>query len=203
MKIAVLGGTRFIGRALVAELVEARHSVLLVHRGRHEPEELAGLPHLHADRGELDRHRQSLASFAPDAVADLSAMTEHDATTAVEVFGDVRLVVASSIDVYRAFASVYDGSITDPVPLLRRARYGAVHLLTRGRSMAGILTRPPTRRSMSSGSTFAMAAPSVACQWSTGNTTTSTARNSFWGGFALAASGYRSGREIGCGRGAT
>jgi nucleoside-diphosphate-sugar epimerase len=117
MKITVLGGTRFIGRALLSELVHAGHAVLVVHRGRHEPEELTDVAHLHSDRGELGRHRDALASFAPDAVADLSAMTEHDAITALGVFREVRLVVASSIDVYRAFASVWNGSITDAVPL--------------------------------------------------------------------------------------
>jgi nucleoside-diphosphate-sugar epimerase len=117
MKIVVLGGTRFIGRALVSELVQAGHRVLLVHRGRHEPEELADLEHVHTDRRELDRHRHTLTSFAPDAVADLSAMTKNDANTALGLFGQVRSVVASSIDVYRAFSSVWDGSTTDAVPL--------------------------------------------------------------------------------------
>jgi nucleoside-diphosphate-sugar epimerase len=117
VRIVVLGGTRFIGRALVSELVHAGHDVLVVHRGRHEPEELREIQHLHTDRRELDRHRGSLASFAPDAVADLSAMTEDDANRALGVFGRVRAVVASSIDVYRAFSSVWTGSITDAVPL--------------------------------------------------------------------------------------
>jgi nucleoside-diphosphate-sugar epimerase len=117
MRIAVLGGTRFIGRALVSEFVEAGHEILVVHRGRHEPEEFPEVQHLHTDRRELDRHRDSLASFAPDAVADLSAMTEDDANRALGVFRQVRAVVASSIDVYRAFSSVWNGSMTDAVPL--------------------------------------------------------------------------------------
>jgi nucleoside-diphosphate-sugar epimerase len=44
-------------------------------------------------------------------------MTEDDANRALGVFGQVRAVVASSIDVYRAFSSVWNGSITDAVPL--------------------------------------------------------------------------------------
>jgi nucleoside-diphosphate-sugar epimerase len=44
-------------------------------------------------------------------------MTRDDAERALGVFGQVRLVVASSIDVYRAFGAVWDGSITDAVPL--------------------------------------------------------------------------------------
>jgi nucleoside-diphosphate-sugar epimerase len=117
VRIVVLGGTRFIGRALVSELVQAGHEILVVHRGRHEAERFPEVQHVHTDRRGLDRHRDSLASFAPDAVADLSAMTEDDANRALERFGQVRAVVASSIDVYRAFSSVCDGSITDAVPL--------------------------------------------------------------------------------------
>jgi nucleoside-diphosphate-sugar epimerase len=121
MRIAVLGGTRFIGRALVSELVQVGHDVLVVHRGQHEPEQLPEVEHLHTDRRELDRHRDFLTRFAPDAVADLCAMTRDDANRALAVFGQVRPVVASSIDVYRAFSSVWNGSITDAVPLTEQS----------------------------------------------------------------------------------
>ena len=36
MRVIVLGGTRFIGRATVEELVAAGHEVMVVHRGRLE-----------------------------------------------------------------------------------------------------------------------------------------------------------------------
>ena len=45
MRVVVLGGTRFIGRAVVAELVAAGHDVLVVHRGQHEPVDLPDVPH--------------------------------------------------------------------------------------------------------------------------------------------------------------
>jgi nucleoside-diphosphate-sugar epimerase len=118
MNVLVLGGTRFIGRALVAELMEAGHEVLVVHRGQHEP---AGVPttrHVHADRRALNAHRDALAAFGADAVVDLSAMTKADAVGALEALrGDMRFVAVSSIDVYRAFSSVGEGAVSDPVPL--------------------------------------------------------------------------------------
>jgi uncharacterized protein YbjT (DUF2867 family) len=43
VRVAVLGGTRFIGRAVLAELTAAGHDPLVVHRGEHEP------PDLHLD----------------------------------------------------------------------------------------------------------------------------------------------------------
>jgi nucleoside-diphosphate-sugar epimerase len=118
MRVIVLGGTRFIGRAVVAELVAAGHEVLIVHRGEHEPVGLPDVPHLHAHRRELPRHSAELRAFRPDAFIDMSAMTGSDATAALGALpADVRLVAVSSIDVYRAFASVWAGIVTDAVPL--------------------------------------------------------------------------------------
>nr|MDQ3724539.1 NAD-dependent epimerase/dehydratase family protein [Actinomycetota bacterium] len=57
MRILVLGGTRFLGLALVHELLEAGHSVAVVHRGEHEPEGLAGVEHVHVDRRRLGERR--------------------------------------------------------------------------------------------------------------------------------------------------
>jgi nucleoside-diphosphate-sugar epimerase len=118
VRVIVLGGTRFIGRAVVVELVAAGHEVLIVHRGEHEPVGLPDVPHLHAHRRELQRHSAELRAFRPDAFIDISAMTGPDATAALGALpADVRLVAVSSIDVYRAFASLWAGIVTDAVPL--------------------------------------------------------------------------------------
>ena len=118
MRVIVLGGTRFIGRALAAELVAAGHAVLIVHRGAHEPVGLPEVPHVHLHRRDLPSHRDELRRFRPDAVIDMSAMTRSDAVAALAAFPEgLRLVVASSIDVYRACASVWAGTVTDAVPL--------------------------------------------------------------------------------------
>lgn len=118
MRTIVLGGTRFIGRAVVAELVAAGHDVLVVHRGQHEPGGLPDVAHVHADRRDLSSCAEEFRRFRPDGVIDVSAMTGSDATTALAAVPEgPRLVAMSSIDVYRAFAAVWAGTVTDAVPL--------------------------------------------------------------------------------------
>lgn len=122
MRIVVLGGTRYIGRALLTELEDAGHEVAVVHRGRHENGEDGATRHFHLDRRRLSEHRGELLGFGPDALIDMSAMTAEDAEGALAVFDDsVHKVVASSCDVYRACLSVAEGTVTDPVPLSENA----------------------------------------------------------------------------------
>lgn len=118
MRIAILGGTRFIGRAAVEELAAAGHELLIIHRGTLEPEGLPQAQHLHADRAELPKHRAELAAFRPEAALDCRALTRADAESfAAALPARVRIVVISSMDVYRAFGAVNEGRETDPVPL--------------------------------------------------------------------------------------
>ncbi|MHB8612580.1 MAG: NAD-dependent epimerase/dehydratase family protein [Candidatus Dormibacteraceae bacterium] len=129
MRVIVLGGTRFIGRAIVEELAGAGHQLLVVHRGELEPDDLPPLPHLHAERMALAQHREELSGFKPDAAIDCRALTRADSEMAVDALPDgIRLVVISSIDVYRAFGALNDDRETDPVPLdesspVRAGRY--------------------------------------------------------------------------------
>jgi nucleoside-diphosphate-sugar epimerase len=118
MRTIVIGGTRFIGRAVVAELVAHDHDVLLVHRGHHEPADLPRAEHLHIDRRELAAVRPELERFRPDAVIDMSAMTAEDAEAVLAaVPDDIRVLAVSSMDVYRAFDALWNGTVTDAVPL--------------------------------------------------------------------------------------
>jgi len=113
-----LGGTRFIGRAIVEELVAAGHDLLIVHRGNLEPDDLVPVQHLHAERKELAAHRDELAAFKPDAAIDCRALTRADAQIAIDALpAGLRLVVISSLDVYRAFGAVNEERETDPIPL--------------------------------------------------------------------------------------
>ena len=114
----MFGGTRFIGRAIVEELAAAGHSLLIVHRGKLEPADMPAVQHLHVERTELASHRHELAAFKPDAAIDCRALTRADAEMVLEALpGGVRLVVISSIDVYRAFGALNQDRETDPVPL--------------------------------------------------------------------------------------
>jgi len=122
VRVLVLGGTRFIGRALVAELLGAGHEVALVHRGMHEPEQLGAVEHFHAERARLPERREDLARWRAEAAIDMAAMTRADADAALDSLDPaVRLVVASSGDVYRAYSSLYEGVVTDAVPLAEDA----------------------------------------------------------------------------------
>jgi nucleoside-diphosphate-sugar epimerase len=118
VKVVVFGGTRFIGRAIVEELAAAGHDLLIVHRGNLEPADMPAVQHLHAERTELAAHRKVLAVFTPDAAIDCRALTRADAEAVLDALPTgLRLVVISSIDVYRAFGALNEDRETDPIPL--------------------------------------------------------------------------------------
>jgi nucleoside-diphosphate-sugar epimerase len=118
MRVVVIGGTRFVGRAIVEDLAAAGHELLLVHRGMLEPEGMPEALHLHTERADITSHSGELAEFRPDAAIDCRALTRADAETAIAALpADIRLVVISSVDVYRAFGALNDDRETDPVPI--------------------------------------------------------------------------------------
>ena len=70
MKLLVIGGTKFVGRASIEHAVEQGHEVTIFHRGQTEPEGLPDVEHVHGDRdGGLD----VLAGRSWDAMLDTSA----------------------------------------------------------------------------------------------------------------------------------
>ncbi len=118
MRVVVLGGTRFIGRAIVEELAATDHQLLLVHRGETEPSDLPKAEHLHVERAALSSRRADLAAFKPDALVDCRALSRADARSVLDAAPkDIRLLVLSSMDVYRAFGAVLNEQETDGVPL--------------------------------------------------------------------------------------
>ncbi|MCH7740082.1 MAG: NAD-dependent epimerase/dehydratase family protein [Chloroflexi bacterium] len=121
MRVAVIGGTAFIGRALVHQLAKAGHELLVFHRGLTHADLPEGVEELLADRRDLFENRQRFREFKPDVVVDMICMTEHQAQTTIDTFEGIadRLVVISSQDVYRAFGRVqgFEPGPPDPVPL--------------------------------------------------------------------------------------
>jgi nucleoside-diphosphate-sugar epimerase len=105
---------------------------MVVHRGETEAPLPPEVLHLHADRRDLVGLRGEIAAFAPAVAIDMLARSALDARLALEALASScgRLIVASSLDVYRGyelFARLADGP-PEPQPLgeaarLREARY--------------------------------------------------------------------------------
>jgi nucleoside-diphosphate-sugar epimerase len=129
MRVIVLGGTRFIGRAITEALTAAGHAVLVAHRGISEPSGLPAAEHLHAERAAWPGHAAAFAAFGADAAVDVSAANGPDAVAALAALPPgIALVALSSVDVYRAYESLHRDAQTDSVPLteespLRANRY--------------------------------------------------------------------------------
>src|SRR5947199_10619378 len=74
MRVAVIGGTRFVGPVAVRLLVAAGHEVCVAHTGAHEPPGgLPGVEHLHASRDELLAGGGPVELWRPDALVDTFA----------------------------------------------------------------------------------------------------------------------------------
>jgi nucleoside-diphosphate-sugar epimerase len=118
VRILLLGGTRFIGRHIAAELAAAGHHLCLAHRGETEPGDLPAAEHAHVDRRQGAALRDVMGGFRPEAVIDCFALTRLDADTALAAAPrSARLLVLSSMDVYRAYSALHRGGEGEPVPL--------------------------------------------------------------------------------------
>jgi nucleoside-diphosphate-sugar epimerase len=104
--VLVIGGTGFIGGPTVRRLVERGHDVSVFHRGERAAELPRGVSHFLGDRKRIrDRDNAALRAWRPDVVVDFVAFNEADVRGVLDVFRGVarRLVVLSSLDVYRAW----------------------------------------------------------------------------------------------------
>jgi nucleoside-diphosphate-sugar epimerase len=116
-RIFVVGGTVFIGPSVVRQLAASGHQVAIFHRGEHEIELPADVVHIHGERDRIGDHREAIAAFAPEVVVDMRAMTEAQARATADAVRGIarRLVVVSSMDVYRAYGRLHG---TEPGPAL-------------------------------------------------------------------------------------
>lgn len=121
MKVLVIGGTSFIGLSVVHQLSAMGHEVTVFNRGKTQANLPLGVKHIQGDRRHLADMRSEFARLAPQVVLDMILYTEQDALTMANTFRRIvqRVVVVSSMDVYRAyevFLRLESGRL-EPVPL--------------------------------------------------------------------------------------
>jgi len=152
MRILVLGGTEFVGRAYVEEALGAGHHVTLFNRGQTAPELFPGIAKL---RGDRDIDLSVLVDGEWDAVFDPSCYLPRHARMAADILGDVvaHYTLVSSLSVYAdettpdqdesgPLATMEDPTIEDP-----DAFYGPLKALSereieRGFGDRALIVRP-------------------------------------------------------------
>jgi nucleoside-diphosphate-sugar epimerase len=121
MKILILGGTSLTGPFTTRFLVEQGHQVTLFHRGKHQVELPSAIHHMIGERRQLDEFATEFKKQGPDVVLDMLSFTRQDAEILMRVFKGIakRVVVPSSIDVYRVFGRLHgtEPGPVDPIPL--------------------------------------------------------------------------------------
>jgi 2'-hydroxyisoflavone reductase len=117
VRLLVLGGTRFVGRAIVEVALAAGHEATLFHRGRTNPDLFPGAEHVHGDRdGGLD----VLYGRAWDACIDTCGYVPRVVATSARSLRDVvgRYVFVSSISAYASFGQrPVEGAPLAPPPV--------------------------------------------------------------------------------------
>ena len=92
MQLLVIGGTHFVGRAIVEDAVERGHDVTIFHRGPAEPEGFPPVEHVHGDRdGGLDDLRGRTWDAAIDACGYVPRVVRDSARLLAEVVRTLRL----------------------------------------------------------------------------------------------------------------
>jgi 2'-hydroxyisoflavone reductase len=107
VKLLVLGGTKFLGRAAVEAALGRGHEVTLFNRGETNPELFPGAEKLHGDRG---HDLSALAGRTWDAVLDPSGYVPEVVRTSTEALADSvgQYLFISSISVYDDFSEPRD-----------------------------------------------------------------------------------------------
>ena len=114
MRILLIGGNGFIGRFVLAALKQQGHTLAVFHRGTTVAP--AGVEEIRGDRNLLNASAEELKRFAPDVVIDMVVSSGPQAEELMNIFRGAtrRVVMLSSIDVYRAIA-VSQGTESGPL----------------------------------------------------------------------------------------
>lgn len=116
MKILIIGGSKFIGKAVAAHAAQSGHEVTLFNRGLQDPTS----PHttIRGDVERLSEFKSTLRALRPDAIIHCIAFNERHAADLIDVFSDIaRLVVLGSQDCYEAFYQLNRGRDVAEVPI--------------------------------------------------------------------------------------
>ena len=129
MRVAVIGGTRFVGPAAVRALVADGHEVVVAHSGAHEHPDVERVEHVHGVREELLGAGGPVERLRPDVLVDsfpggATAAAARQLANCAARAGAGQIVAISSIDVYRhcVQAGLGDGTGAvalpdEPIPL--------------------------------------------------------------------------------------
>lgn len=98
MKLLVIGGTHFVGRAVVEDAVARGHDVTVFHRGAEEPEGFPDVEHLHGDRdGGLDVLRGREWDAALDTCGYVPRVVRDSAQLLADAVGTYAFVSSLSV----------------------------------------------------------------------------------------------------------
>lgn len=102
MRLLVLGGTVFVGRATVEEAVRRGWSVTVFHRGRHGEAAVPDVEHVHGDR---TTDLGLLGGRSWDAVVDTCAFSGPDVAASAAALADAveRYALVSSVSAYKTW----------------------------------------------------------------------------------------------------
>jgi 2'-hydroxyisoflavone reductase len=129
VRLLVLGGTKFLGRAIVEEALARGHEVTTFTRGETNPDLF---PQTERLRGDRDGDLSALEGRTWDAVVDTSGYVPRLVRASAEALRDSGFYVfVSSISVYAELPAGYDESnpvdeLEDPETEDVRAHYGAL-----------------------------------------------------------------------------
>jgi 2'-hydroxyisoflavone reductase len=107
VKLLVLGGTKFVGRATVEDALERGHEVTLFNRGETNPHLF---PEVEKLRGDKERDLSALRGRSWDVALDPSAYTPGPVRAATELLADAveHYVFISTISVYADVSRPFD-----------------------------------------------------------------------------------------------
>ena len=144
MKIALLGGTRFVGPIMVRSLVREGHEVQVYHRGK----TVGNLPdvvqHVTIDRDVRGQVQAALKQNSPDAIIDMIGFRPEQVEEVIAADLDLEhYVFCSSTAVYGQIGknTSDEASSLDPHSAYELGKVGCEELLLEGHAKRGQSTR--------------------------------------------------------------